>query len=158
MNYTKVTDPADLAAFTLPDPDTGEPISVIAPDEELLLLDTGDYVAASCSAYRHEHMGGRTLIGVVRWLDHEGGAVLDALDRRVLVTMQHTASVGQLTRYGEGPLKRELLLMLLGEPPTLIEGEPIIIWPDDVRASVSIRNAITAATNEGPAYDLADLL
>lgn len=158
MNYTKVTDPADLAAFTLPDPDTGEPISVIAPDEELLLLDTGDYVAASCSAYRHEHMGGRTLIGLVRWLDHEGGQTLDALDRRVLVTFQHTASVEQLARYGEGPLMRELLRMLLGESPTLIDGEPIILWPDDIRASVSIRNAIAAATNEGPAFHLADLL
>lgn len=158
MSYTKVTDPADLAAFTIPDPDSGEPLSVLAPDEELLLLDSGDYVAASCAAYRHEHMGGRTLIGIVRWLDHEGGQHLDALDRRVLVTFQHTASVEQLARYGEGALMRELLRMLLGEPPTPIDGEPIIVWPADIRASVSIRNAIAAATNEGPAYGLADLL
>ena len=40
----------------------------------------------------------------------------------------------------------ELLLLVMGEPPTEVAGEPLVRWPAEVRANASIRNAIAAAT------------
>ncbi len=158
MSYVRVTETAELANFTVPDPDTGEPVSVIAPDEVLLSLDSGEYVAASVSAYRTEHTGGRTIAGHVRWLSSDGQLMTDALNRPVLSQFTHTASIGHIESLGEPAIKREILLMLLGEPPTLFGGDPIIRWPDEVRSGASIRSAIASAQFEGPQYDVQTLL
>lgn len=158
MTYSVVTDPAVLANFMVEDPQTGEPVSVIAPDEQLLQLDTGEFVAASSSAYREEFTNGRTLQAIVRWVGEDGSVQFDALGRPVLTMFPHGASAGQIALYTEPVLRRELLLMLLGEPPNAVEGVPIIAWPEEIRACVNIRSAIAAAASEGPAYDLETLL
>ncbi len=158
MSYSVVTDPAVLAIFTVEDPQTGEAVSVIAPDEQLLQLDTGEFVAASSSAYRDEFTNGRTLQAIVRWLGEDGSLQVDAFGRPVLTVFPHGASAGQIAQYTEPALRKELLLMMLGEPPSLVGGEPLIVWPDEIRACVSIRSAIAAASSEGPAYDLETLL
>ena len=157
MSYRKAT-AEELAAFVVPAPGGGS-VSSIAPDEEVLMLDTGEAVAVSCRKHRFNETQGRVIAAVVRWLDADGGTRIDYSGNRVFVSFEHNACPGQMAAISEAAMTREVLMLVLGEPGGVDQaGEPLIAWPPALREGVSIRSAIASARNEGADFTIADLL
>jgi hypothetical protein len=126
-------------------------------------------------------------VGVeIRWLENNAGAEFHAWARaisadgttqlsphadEVVTETRHTCSPTQMATYGAPALSREHVLLVLGEPPTMVDvtgpdgsggtqttSEPMIAWADDLRANCSIRHALTAVASAGDVTDLASLL
>lgn len=68
----------------------------------------------------------------------------------VLSTFQHVADVSLLSDLGVQGIAEALRDLLLGEPPA---DPPLIPWPEQLRAQVSIRNVIAVATAAGTPID-----
>lgn len=116
------------------------------------LDDTHDLVALHYVATR---TNGNTLSchGRAWLLDADGDpqANVDSAQRPVLAQFKHNASAAQLAALGADTLAQEVTRLVLGEPAA---DPPPIPWPQDVRDSVSIRNAIAVARASGPVADL----
>jgi hypothetical protein len=79
-----------------------------------------------------------------------------------------TATPALVAKHGVQALSVEVMLVVLGEPPTMVDvavadGEepvqaPIIALPDDVRLGVSVRQALAVIGDTSPAPSAAALL
>lgn len=126
-------------------------------------------------------------VGVeIRWLGNNEGAEFHAWARaitldgtttlsphgdQVVTETRHVCSPAQLAQFGAAALSKEHVLLVLGEPPTMVDvtgpdgnggtqttSEPMIAWGDDLRANCSIRHALAAVASAGDVTDLASLL
>lgn len=160
MTYRKIPEAAAISE-QLPDQirvlETGHYIS---HDEIGIELDTGEMVAVSCRTEREPNTNGLLLKPVARVLTTDGGTAVDFEGNSLTVTFCHHASGIEVAAIGEPTLKREAMLLALGEPPGLdADGVPLLNISDAARAAVSIRTAImvhAAADNSRPLPD--DLL
>ena len=122
----------------------------------------------------------------IRWLDNNEGAEFYASARaiaadgttqlsphgdQVVTEYRHVCSPTQVATYGASALSKEHVLLMLGEPPTMVDvtgpdgnggtvttSEPMIAWSTDVRANSSIRHALAMVASAGDVTDLASLL
>ncbi len=84
-------------------------------------------------------------------VDAAGEAVRDAQGGPITSSATHTASAEAVGGAGEFLLLREMALLVLGEPPTLVEGEPLVAWSPEYRRDASILTAIASAQRTGTA-------
>jgi hypothetical protein len=131
-----------------------KPLRQIQAQAVVELDDTGDLVAIHYEAVR---TAGNTLsCQASAWLidaDGDPQATVDAAGVPVFSEFRHNASAAQLARLGCEALAGALTRLVLGEP-----ADDVIPWPQDIRDSVSIRNAIAVARASGPLADIGAVL
>lgn len=116
-------------------------------------LDSGDLAAINYNA-------SRTVLNTLAcharaWLVDAEGDPQASDNVPVMTEYRHNASAILLAQLGTETLAQELTRLVLGEPAT----DPAIIpWPEDIRATVSLRNAIAIARASGPISDLAAVI
>lgn len=104
------------------------------PDEQVVQLDTGEFIAVSVEANWLDGAG-VALIGYARWVNEDGSSVLSPDGKQVEVSMSNSFDAGWLAKYSQSTLATEIIQLMLGEPGTMvpveiIPGSPGII-PDD---------------------------
>lgn len=166
MSYTKLAEQPGPRAGDLEGTDLGPGLF---PNETALRLETGHYVAVSVATRWLEGGHGVAFTACARWITGEGETRTGPEGQHVKVEFSHHAAAETVPEvYTVEQIARELLLAVLGEPPTMVdlsvaEGEapqqqPLIPLSEQVRAAASIRNAITAATATAAAADPGALL
>lgn len=177
--------------ITTAEDESPAPYDVVAPGlypgETVAELDTGERVAVSVATRRLPSGGGMEFRGWARVIEDDGTTKFDAGGQEMELEFAHSADAGTLQRLGEKAdevISREVTLMMLGEPPTLIlvhvdpdapqpdpatlpegarlnpgeDSAPAIQWAADVRLNNSIRHAIYLAGKATPLVDVAALL
>lgn len=121
--------------------------------ETALELDTGDLVAVSVESQWLENGAGVAFKSCARWINADGSTRLCPNDCHIETNASHTADAVSVQAHGVAALGKEMLLLVLGEEPTLItiDGEevPIIGWSADVRLNASIRHALACSAETG---------
>ena len=122
----------------------------LGPHETLAaqLLD-GSLVVVGVFPERDEHANRIVYVGWARAVDASGESLLDAQGQPITATLRHSMPPGAATAVGPLAVFKEIALALLGEPPTLVAGEPLIPWSAQFRSDVSIRTAIACAQATG---------
>jgi hypothetical protein len=125
----------------------------LADGEVAILLDARDLVAVSASARWLANNGGLHIEARARWIEETGITRLCAHGQEVVTTASHNTGVAEAHRYGVATLTREALLLILGEPPSLMKcvpenggglsERPVLDVHDDVRTNCSIQHAIS---------------
>ncbi|WP_428309243.1 hypothetical protein [Hydrocarboniphaga sp.] len=129
-----------------------------------LELDSGELVAAACELMRCPNSHNVVVRPMAIAIDAYGDPISDSHGEIIAVEHRHSCCDTELDRAGEAAIKREALLLVLGEPPTLVtpadggEPEQLIPWPGEIRASASIRRALRASAAAGIAGDVSELL
>jgi hypothetical protein len=116
--------PTDVAGVFLPSLyDTVAP--GLYPDEKVYLLDTGEKIALSVSTARKPNGGGMDFTGWARVIEDDGRTMLDKADAEMELEFRWSCDAGTFERLDEeaSPAEvkvgREIMLMMLGEPPTM---------------------------------------
>ncbi len=129
----------------------------IAPDEVAVELDTGERIALACIAASRDFARQTVyLTTTARVMDAEGGTALDRGQdpAHIATTWIHGVTISAISAAGGlDAIRTECLRIALGEPPTLVDGFPLVPVSDAVREAASIRRAIAAAA----ALDIANL-
>ena len=112
-------------------------------------IEHGKIVAVAVIPERDEHTNRTVYVGWARVIDTDGVSVLDAHGQPIISRVRHSVPPEVVTSVGQLALHKEVALGLLGEPATLVAGEPLISWPAQMRADISIRNAIACANSTG---------
>ena len=132
------------------------------PDETLYRLDTGDLVAASIRTDRHAQTNGMIFKAWVRVVDETGQTRVDSADNELEIEHHHAVDPGTLAQRSQTEVARDLLRLMLGEDPAThdVDGEqvPWMQLSDDVRASISVRQALAVANGDGGSLDVSDIL
>lgn len=178
--------PAPLAGWEAP---YDQVAPGLYPDETAVRLDSGELVAISVAAGRQANGGGMVYLGWVRAIAEDGQTLRDGAGQELELEFRHPMDAGVLsaletpTERGDDRVKREIMLMMLGEPPTMRpipvdpavaanppavpDGHfqdpaagfaPVIDWAADVRLNASIRHAIALADSARAEPDVAALL
>ena len=116
------------------------------------LLDADAFVAVSFTSKTTIDNTVSCQIGC--WLVDEDGdprMLRQDLTAPLALDFKHNASAEQINRIGIQAIASSMLNLLLGEP---VEISPVIAWPDNLRESMNIRNAITAVTAISTPIDL----
>lgn len=112
-------------------------------------IEHGKIVAVAVIPERDEHTNRTVYVGWARVIDATGESVLDAHDQPIVSRIRHSVPPEVVASVGQLALLKEVALGLLGEPATLVAGEPLIPWPVQIRTDISIRNAIACASSTG---------
>ena len=114
-------------------------------------IEHGKIVAVAVIPERDEHTNRTVYVGWARVIDTDGVSVLDAHGQPIISRVRHSVppEVVRVTGFRPNSRLKEVALGLLGEPATLVAGEPLISWPAQMRADISIRNAIACANSTG---------
>lgn len=146
--------------------------------EEAIKLDSGHYVAIGVDEERLPNGEGVVLKVRARWIEGSGKSRKDPHGREVDARSSHTISAGQIQAHGLDAMRRQAILLALGEDgeefdvkvdptapaPVLPEGHwadptarraKILPVKDDVRLAASVRNAIKLASEVTPRVDVA---
>ena len=115
----------------------------VLPGEMAVELDSGDLVAAWCERKRVD--AGLCYHARARAIDEDGVTLVDARGRLVQTEFKHSISVDKVAEKGDENVTRDILMLVLGEPVTVIN------WPEQARRDASIRVAIAAAAVTGTA-------
>jgi hypothetical protein len=126
--------------------------------EVALRLDDGTIVAVSVTPRWLENGGGVAFAAYARWIDEDGATHLDPHGQHTETVMTDNVPAPEIERLTLPAIARELLLAVLGEPATLIDGRPLLAWSDEVRLNASIRKAISLSLQTGPKVSAADFL
>jgi hypothetical protein len=138
-----------------------EPGDGLYPGEIALRLGSGQLVAVSID--QHREGANIVLKGCARWIDGKGRVRSGADRAEVEIVFPLTVSPAfAAAKGGIETVQRELVLALLGEPATMIDvdGEdlPLLDLGEQVRAAISIREAIAAARAAAPLADIGRIL
>ena len=139
----------------------------LQPDETAITLDTGASVAV-CAQVDRNHGNTVAITSHARQIDTMGATMVDANGHPIQSDASHQFQPEIVATYTLPALTKEMLRLVLGEPPTLFV-EPATtptatsapaLTPIDpgVLSAWSIRNAITSAAHAGPVTDAAALL
>lgn len=120
-------------------------------------LETGDLVSVSCRVMRCTISGNRVFCPSAIQVGLTGEPLVDD-DGAVDAGHRFSCPDEIVDTHGEAVIARECLLLVLGEPPTLVDGTPIVAWSPEVAAHSSIRRAISAARAAGVQRDAGSLL
>jgi hypothetical protein len=165
MSYT-ILDPQPAArAAELEDDAVGPGLYA---GEIAVQLAGGDLAAVSVTAERLANGGGVALTARARAIEADGSTRLCAQDKPIETAAAHKADVTAVTRDGVDVLSREMLLLVLGEPETLVERTnpddqtsfeaPLIGISEEAKLNASIAHAIEVAEACAAASDPAALL
>ena len=120
---------------------------VAKPNETVVRLDTGDYVAVSCE---REHSGGSMrFYANARVIDEQGNTIANAMGSPLKSALSYSVDIPVVEAQGADVIARDCLLAVLGEP--------VARWDAQWLASASIRSHLIAAPSVG-AVDAGDLL
>jgi hypothetical protein len=138
------------------------------PDETALKLSEGFLVAVSVVPKRMDNGGGVAFTAWARWIHGDGTVRLDRHGNEVELCVTRTADGAMIERFGLAGFARDLVLMMLGEEPSLmidvdvgegaVEPRPLVDVHREIRFSASIRQAIGAAKAAAPFLDAGELL
>ena len=117
----------------------------LGPGEEAVILDDGSRVAVSCIVRRMPHSNDQVYHAKARHIDEEGTTLRDAHGQLVVTEHQHTATSQQIALHGDLALRKEVMLLVMGEEATMVEEFPVLPVEDRLRENCSIRRAICAA-------------
>ena len=159
MPYTLHTGTIDPRDPELPFEEVGPGLYA---DETVYELDSGELVAASIRTDRHGPTGGLTFRAWVRAINEDGSTKLDTLEQEVEIEHHHLAAPGMLEKRGSTDIAKDVLHLLLGEPLAKrdVDGEQAewLAVSDEVREALSIRNALTFASDAAGSLDVSALL
>ncbi|THD35719.1 MAG: hypothetical protein E7773_10250 [Sphingomonas sp.] len=133
-------------AFTVSEQRAG-----LASNETLVDLDDGHCIAVAVEPSWLANGSGVAIRASARWVDSDGQTHTCPAGQHVELTFSHTADAASVERHGLAALSKEVLLLVLGEAPTLVDHDnedgtthsaPIIAFGDDVRLNASVRRAI----------------
>jgi hypothetical protein len=98
-----------------------------------------------------------------RWIDAHGQTKTDAQGEPVVTTYRHASAHEQVALHGLKPLLRACVCLALGEPIETFKTDDdkdveILPLSHEVKASASIRNAVTAAARTFETINTGDLL
>ncbi|MDE2427029.1 MAG: hypothetical protein KGO96_14110 [Elusimicrobia bacterium] len=133
-------------AYTKPS-QTG--FTALQPNETVVLLDTGDYVAVCCQSTVEPNSGNPAVAAWARVVDATGKDQLDGAGQTIQSAFTHCSNPTEVAQVGGVPALQKLaLLAVLGESTSPL-------WTDPIHATTletaSIRTNITAAVHAGPA-------
>ncbi len=77
------------------------------------------------------------------------GPLLDANGLPVMSAFTWSAAADLVDAIGQWLLPLEIVKALLGDPLTLVNGEPLVAWSDSLRRDASIRTALASAGRTG---------
>ena len=139
----------------------------LQPDETAVTLDTGAVVAV-CAQVDRNHGNTVAVTAHARQIDATGATVVDANGHPIQSDASHQFQPEIVAAYTLPVLTKEMLRLVLGEPPTLFveptmlptATSPPTLTPLDpgVLSAWSIRNAIASAAHAGPVTDAGALL
>lgn len=184
MAFTKLEpQPAQRAEEDLvrtDDPATSpydQPAPGLYPDEIAVVLDTGELVAVSVSSPWLGNNGGIELRGWARLIGEDGQTVCTPSGLHIELEISHNVESPKVNRFSRDTLAKEMLLLLLGEPATIVEYDnpplpeeerpegwtptfeaPMIPWSDDFRLESSIQHAMACAAAGADELDPGALL
>jgi hypothetical protein len=113
--------------------------------ETAVLLSTGELVAVSCFVKRQIHTNNVVYCSVARAIDKHGSTMRDAHGYDIKTEMRHAACDAEVQTHGDAAMRRECMMLVLGEPLTVLNGEPMVAWSDGIITQSSIRRAAAAA-------------
>ena len=120
---------------------------VAKPNETVVQLDTGDYVAVSCE---REHIGGSMrFYANARVIDEQGNTIANAMGSPLKSALSYSVDIPVVEAQGADVIARDCLLAVLGEQ--------VARWDAQWLASASIRSHLIAAPSVG-AVDAGELL
>lgn len=111
------------------------------PDEHIAELDSGEWIAISVSTSRMKSGGGMEFLGWARVINEDGSTKIDKSGEEMELQCNHpvTAAALQILETDEetaqARVTREIMLMMLGEPPTL---RPIHVDPEAPVTEVAV--------------------
>jgi len=112
----------------------------------------GVLVAVRVEVSRDETTNVSVYQATARVVDGDGAAVLDANGKLLRSTATYAANAALVdATVGAFGVLREMALLVLGEPGTVQNGQPVIEWSDDYRRDAAIATAIAAAQRTGAA-------
>lgn len=162
MSYTKMEPQPGPRAPELDYDDTGPGLY---PDESAVVLDDGTMVAVSVMTEWLENGAGASLAACARAIEADGTTRLTSQSQHIESNFRHTADVVSIERHGLPALAKEVLLLVLGEPATMVDEDdgaggtmqvPMVAWSVEIRLNASIRQSLTVATQ--PVQDPGALL
>jgi hypothetical protein len=115
--------------------------------ETAVLLDSGDLVAVSCFVKRQVNTNNPVYCATARAINPDGSPWCDAHGYEIKTSIRHSACDAEVEAVGDDALRRECMLLVLGEPPTMNGEELLCGWDAGIRASTNIRRAIVVAGN-----------
>lgn len=138
----------------------------IFPGETAVQLDDGSLVAVAVDTSWLANGGGVAIRATARCIAADGSSLACPHGQQLVTAHTYSADAGLVALYGAPALAREVLLLVLGEAPTIVEkgppgdvhAEPMIAWGDDVRLNASIRHALACAAAVPAASDSSALL
>jgi hypothetical protein len=131
---------------------TKRPDLPVVDGELAVELETGDLIAVRCNRKRVD--AGVCYHARARAIDEAGATRIDAAGRDLVTEFKHSVPVGTVDELGDGPITRECLLAVLGEPLTKRadgSGLALFPWADSMLTGVSIRVSIAAGQVSGTA-------
>lgn len=153
------------------------PAPGLYPDEIAVEIDTGELVAVCVSTPWLGNNQGIALHAGARLIEPDGTTKLTPSGLHVEVEIIHNVENPKVERFGRGTLAKEMLLLVLGEPETIVTYDnppiaeedkpvdwaptfeaPMIPWSADFRLDASIRTALAAAAADADELDPGALL
>lgn len=110
-------------------------------NEQVVILDSGDYVAVSCTLARVP--SGVSFHAKARAIDQGGMPILDANGEKVETEFIHSVPASVVDSTGSVEIARDCMMAVLGEPT-------ITKWADVLLSDANIRISIYAAPIDGP--------
>lgn len=162
-------------AYSLVDPQPGPRDETLAWDDagpglypgEALVRVGRHYAAVSVEAEWPDNNGGLVLKACARWCGKDGETVLTG-GRHVEVCHNHLFSMHDVSTHPLAELRKEMAMLVLGEPAALMREVPgedgatapaaVLALPDEVRLCASLRQAISCAGAVEDGQELAGLL
>lgn len=97
------------------------PAPGLYPDERLLQLDADDFVAVSVETFFKANGEGVMLIGVARWIEEDGTTKLTPDGKHIERSYNFGFNQDWLDAYGANKLASEIIQLMLGEAPTIVQ-------------------------------------
>lgn len=142
--------------MTYTKPDQAPYASQLLPGEFVVILDTGEAVAARAVSEVEPTTGQMVVKATARAVEADGSTRIDANGHPIATAYAFTADTDTINALG-GPngFQRKMLLTVLGEDVLAAWPNPL---PPDVLEQVSIRSTLASAAFAGPVQDPGSLL
>lgn len=117
-------------------------------------------VAVSADMKRLGNGAGVAITAWARAIKTDGESRVDRHGQDIETATTANFTPEDVKQYGARPLAKEVMLLVMGEPPQLsrADGKPVLDVPDAVRLNASIREAIATVVDTGPAEDAGAIL
>lgn len=147
------------------------------PNEIAVELDTGEFIAVEVETPWLGNNMGIELHAFARLIEPDGTTKLTPKGQHVEVEIRHNVESPKVERFGREALAKEMLLLVLGEPLTVVEyvnppiaeedkpigwtetfEAPMIPWSPEFCLNASIRSALAASASDADELDPGALL